>query len=62
MIYTTPWEMFFMRADTLRGQVGEDWDLEMESFFGPVKWHQPIGECHLGPKKLTHMDVGITGA
>ena len=51
-----------MRADTLRGQVGEDWDLEMESFFGPVKWHQPIGECHLWPKKLIHMDVGITGA
>jgi hypothetical protein len=44
--------MFLMRADTLRGQVGGDWALEMESFLGPVKWHPPIGECHLGPKKL----------
>ncbi len=32
--------MFLMRADTLRGQVGGGWALEMESFFGPVKWHR----------------------
>jgi hypothetical protein len=32
--------MFLMRADTLRGQVGGDWALEIESFLGPVKWHR----------------------
>jgi hypothetical protein len=38
MIYTAPCVMFLMRADTLRGQVGGGWALEMESFLGPVKW------------------------
>jgi hypothetical protein len=28
--------MFLMRADTLRGQVGVGWALEIESFLGPV--------------------------
>jgi hypothetical protein len=40
MIYTAPCVMFLMRADTLRGQVGGGWALEMESFLGPVKWHR----------------------
>jgi hypothetical protein len=26
--------------------------LEIESFVGPVKLHEPIGECNLGPIKL----------
>ncbi len=26
--------------DTLRGQVGEGWALEIESFLGLVKWHR----------------------
>ncbi len=36
----------------VRGQVGGGWALEMESFW--VVWNgiEPIGECHLGPKKL----------
>ncbi len=29
-----------MRADTLRGQVGGGWALEIESFLGPLKWHR----------------------
>jgi hypothetical protein len=33
MIYTGPCVKFLMRADTLRGQVGGSWALEME-FFG----------------------------
>jgi hypothetical protein len=33
MIYTAPCVKFLMRADTLRGQVGGGWALEME-FFG----------------------------
>ncbi len=33
MIYTAPCVMFLMRADTLRGQVGWGWDLEMENFW-----------------------------
>jgi hypothetical protein len=32
--------MFLMRADTLRGQVGEGWALEIESILGPVKWQR----------------------
>jgi hypothetical protein len=32
--------MFLMRAETLRGQVGGGWALEIESFLGPVKWHR----------------------
>jgi hypothetical protein len=40
IIFTAPCEMFVMRADTLRGQVGGGWALEMETFLGPVKWHR----------------------
>ncbi len=29
-----------MRADTLRGQAGGGWALEIESFLGSVKWHR----------------------
>jgi hypothetical protein len=53
MIYTAPRIMFWMRAYPLRGQVGEGWALEIESFLGPVKWLNGIEllvECHLGPK------------
>jgi hypothetical protein len=39
MIYTAPCIMFWMHAYPLRGQVGEGWALEFESFLGPVKWH-----------------------
>jgi hypothetical protein len=39
MIYTAPCVMFLMRTDTLYGQVGGDWALEIERFLGPVKWH-----------------------
>ncbi len=37
MIHSAPCVMFLMRADTLRGQVGGGWALEIESFLGPVK-------------------------
>ncbi len=40
MIYTAPYVMFLMRADTLRGQVGGGRALEIETFLGPVKWEQ----------------------
>ncbi len=40
MLYTAPCVMFLMRADTLRGQVGGGWALEIETFLGPVKWHR----------------------
>jgi hypothetical protein len=41
MIYTSLCVMFLMRADTLRGQVGGGWALEISSFLGP-KWHSPV--------------------
>jgi hypothetical protein len=33
------------------GNGGEGLALEIESFVGPVKLHEPIGECNLGPTK-----------
>jgi hypothetical protein len=47
--------MFLMRADTIL-YVGKWWGgfaLEISSFvtlWAPVKWHEPKGECHSGPK------------
>jgi hypothetical protein len=55
MIYKAPYVIFLMRADPLRGQVGGDWALEIETFFGTVKWHRALGGCHLGPKKAIHL-------
>jgi hypothetical protein len=34
--------MFWMRADPLRGQVGEGLALEIETFLGPVRWHRVV--------------------
>jgi hypothetical protein len=51
MIYTAPCVMFLMRADTLRGQVGEGWALEMESFLGPVNWHRADRRVPFGAQK-----------
>ncbi len=52
MIFTAPCVTFLMRADPLRGQVGEGWALEIESFWALWNDIEPISECHLGPKKL----------
>jgi hypothetical protein len=40
MIYTAPCIMFWMRAYTLRGEVGGGWALEFPSFLDPVKWER----------------------
>ncbi len=50
MIYTATCVMYLLLADTLRGQVGEGWVQDIESFWAPWKGIEPIGECHLGPK------------
>jgi hypothetical protein len=42
---------FLMRADTLRGQVGGRWALEIESFLGPVKWHRADRRVPFGAQK-----------
>ncbi len=42
MIYTAQYVIVLMRADTLRGQVGGDWALEIDTFLSPIKWHQAI--------------------
>jgi hypothetical protein len=60
MIYTAPCAMFLMRADTLRGQVGMVWALEMEIFLGPVKRHRadkrvPFGA--LGDAPIRHLPI-----
>ncbi len=51
MIYTAQCIMFWMRAYPLRGKVGGGWSLEFESFWALWNSIEPIGECHLGPKK-----------
>jgi hypothetical protein len=50
MIYTAPCVMFLMRADTLRGQKGGGWALEMKSFLGPVKWHRTQSQLNRTPQ------------
>ncbi len=47
-----PCVMLLMRAASVTWASGRGLGPEIESFVGPVKWHRPIGECHLGPKKL----------
>jgi hypothetical protein len=44
--------MFLIRADTLRGQLGGGWALEMESFLSPVKWHRADRQVPYGAQKL----------
>jgi hypothetical protein len=51
MIYTAPCVMFLMRAVPLRGQVGGDWVLEIETFFGTVKWHRAVRRVPFGAQK-----------
>jgi hypothetical protein len=42
MIYTSLYVMLLIKATPLRGQVGEGWALEIETFLGPVKWHRAV--------------------
>jgi hypothetical protein len=51
MIYTASCVMFWMRADPLRGQLGWTWVLEIETFLGPVKWHQAVRQVPFGAQK-----------
>jgi hypothetical protein len=37
-LLTATYVMLLMRADTLQGQVGGGWALEIETFLDPVKW------------------------
>ncbi len=53
MIYTAPRVIVFMRAGPLLGELGGGLALEISSFLGPLKWHEPIGECHLGPPRFS---------
>jgi hypothetical protein len=53
VIYTAQYIMFWMRAYTLRREVGGGWALEFPSFLGPVKWER-ASKFHLGPTKLLY--------
>jgi hypothetical protein len=44
--------MFWMRAYTLRGEVGGGWALEFPSFLGPVEWEWADGRVPFGAQKL----------
>jgi hypothetical protein len=43
--------MFWMRAYTLRGEVGGGWALEFPSFLGPVKWERADRRVPYGAQK-----------
>jgi hypothetical protein len=49
--------MFLLRADTLLGEVGGGWALEMESFLGPVKWHRADRRVPFGAQKAPHPEL-----
>ncbi len=53
MIYIAPCVMLLMRADTLQGQVGGCWALQIESFQGPVKWHRADRRVPFGAQKTS---------
>jgi hypothetical protein len=59
MIYTAPCVRFLMWADTLRGQVGGGWALEMESFLGPVKWHRADRRVPFGAQITAWRDARV---
>ncbi len=52
MIYTAPCVMVLMLPDTLRWEVGGGWPWKWRGFWALWNGIEPIGECHLGPKKL----------
>jgi hypothetical protein len=43
--------MFLMRADTLYGQVGGGWALEIKSYFGSSEWHRADRRVPFGAQK-----------
>jgi len=49
--------MLLMRANPLRGQVGGGWALEIETFLGPVKWHQAVRQGPCGAPKSRDFQV-----
>ncbi len=54
IIYTAPCVMFLMRADPLgRRASGRGLGPGIMSFWALWNGIEPIGECHLGPKKLS---------
>ncbi len=57
MIYTAPCVMFLMSADTVRGQVGGGWALEIESFSGPVKCHRADRRVPFGAQKTRNVKM-----
>jgi hypothetical protein len=52
-----PFVMFWMCADSIRGQVEGSWALEIETFLGI----EPLGECHLAVQRVggsrPHRDI-----
>ncbi len=59
MIYMVQYVMFLMSADPLRGQVVGGWTLEIETFFGPVKWHRAVRRVPFGAQKSRLLKMTI---
>jgi hypothetical protein len=51
MIYTASCVLLLMRAESIRGQVGVGWALEIETFLGLVKWHRADRRVPFGAQK-----------
>jgi hypothetical protein len=56
---TAPCVMLLMRANPLRGQVGGGWALEIETFFGPMKWHRAIRRVPFREFKKVEISVVV---
>jgi hypothetical protein len=57
VIYKAPCIMFWMRAYTLRGEVGGGWALEFPSFLGPVKWERAYRRVPFGAQIAPHPTI-----
>ncbi len=57
MIYTAPCVRYFKRAETLRGQVGGGWALEISSFLGLVKWHRTDRRVPFGGRTISKLTI-----
>jgi hypothetical protein len=51
-----PFVMLLMRENPLRGQVGEGWAQEIDTFLGTVKWHRVVRRVSFGAQKSSVPD------
>jgi hypothetical protein len=47
-----PYVMLLIQASPLRGQMGGDWAMEIETFLGPLNWHRAVRRVSFGAQKV----------